>query len=351
MAVLATLANRLRSEIGDTPKPFIQSFLADGTTARFQLDKKPVQGSTLVIKANNVDVSSTAVVNETTGLVVLADIPTAGQIVTVEGINYRYFTDSEMNEYVTTALAQHSAFATDTVGRRLTISTLPALEEYPVVLLASTQALYTLATDAAFDIDIFSPDGVTIPRSERFRQLNEIIMSRQAQYQELCERLNIGMYKIEVFNLRRISWQTNRYVPMYRPLEVGDFSLPERVYFPVPTYGGTIAPSATGTYDISLVQGDSYVATIDFPFDITGYVMKAQIRPAKNHPVLIAEFTITNIDTVAGTASISLTSSQTQNFPLRSYWDLQLTSTTDPNYRKTFVSGFVFCDREVTQGV
>jgi hypothetical protein len=350
VATLAAMSNRLRSEIGDIGKPFLQTFAGNGTTTRFQLDYKPIQGATLVVKVGVTDVSATTSVDEANGYVILAAAPANLAVVTISGTYFRYFTDAEIQGYITSAFGLHANFSTDTVGRMVTLSTLPTIEEYPVLILASTQALYTLATDAAFDIDIFSPDGVTIPRSERFRQLNELIQTRHAQYQELCERLGIGMYKIEVFNLRRISRITNRYIPIYRPLEVGDFSLPERVYFPVPTYGGAIAPSATGTYDISLVQGDSYLATIDFPFDITGYTMKAQIRPAKNHPVLMAEFTITNIDLVAGTASISLTASQTSGFPLRSYWDLQLTSVSDPNYRRTFVSGFVFCDREVTQG-
>lgn len=348
MATLSAMSNRLRSEIGDIGRPFTQSFIADGSLKRFQLDHKPIQGSTLIVTVNNVDVSATTSVDEVNGYLILQDTPVANAAVSVMGTEFRYFTDSEINNYVTQALAQHSSFSTDTVGRRTTISSLPSIEEYPVIILASTQALYTLATDAAFDIDIFSPDGVTIPRSERFRQLNEIIQTRHAQYQELCERLGIGMYKIEVFNLRRVSWLTNRYVPIYRPLEVGDFSLPERVYFPVPTYGGVITPNAAGTFDLSMVRGDSFEALIDFDFDITGYTMKAQIRPAKNHPILLAEFSITQINNVDGTALIALTKDQTEKFPNRAYWDLQLTMDGNPDYRRTYISGFVFCDGEVT---
>lgn len=348
MAVLATLANRLRAELGDIGKPFSQSFIADGTTSRFQLSYKPVQGSTLIVKKNTVDISDAVSVSEASGLIVLDDLPEEDDVIYIEGIYYRYFTDPEINDYVTQAFNQHSYYSTDAVGRRTTLSTLDSISEYPVVILASTMALYTLATDAAFDIDIFSPDGVTIPRSERFRQLNEMIQTRQAQYQELCEKLGIGMYKIEVFNLRRISWLTNRYVPMYRPLEVGDFSLPERVYFPVPTYGGIITPDTTGTFDLNLYQGDSFEATVDFPFDITGYNLKAQIRPARGNPIIIAQFAVTDIDLEAGTCKISLTASQTEKVPQRSFWDLQLTTDSDPNYRKTFITGVVYCEREVT---
>lgn len=349
MATIESLAERLRAEIGDVGRPFAQSFSATAGQTRFQLNYKPIKGSTLVVSLNSVDISVDVSVDEINGLIVLDTPAAAEDIVEVVGLVYRYFTDSELQAYIQTAFLQHSLNSTDTNGRRTTISSLQSHEEYPLVILASTQALYTLATDAAFDIDIYAPDGVNIPRSERYRQLTEMIATRHAQYAELCEKLNIGMYKIEVFNLRRISRLTNRYVPIYRPLEIGDLSLPERLYFPVPTYGGVITPSVTATCDLSVYQGDSYSVDIDFPFDITDYDLKAQIRPQRNSPVLLANFTIVKTDAAAGKATLSLTKDVTDNLPTRSYWDIQLTTPSDPTYRKTHVSGLVICEREVTQ--
>lgn len=349
MATIQALADRLRSEIGDTGRPFTQTIIASEGQTRFVLDSKIIQGSTLVVKQNDVVISDNCSVDEVNGIVVLDTAAAADDVFYFEGLTFRYFTDAEMQNYVNTAFSQHSLNSTDTNGRRISISSLPDVETYPIIILASTQALYTLATDAAFDIDIISPDGVSIPRSERYRQLTDMINTRHAQYQELCEKLGIGMYKIEVFNLRRISRLTNRYVPLYRPLEVGDLSLPERIYFPVPTYGGAIQPSVTGTFDLQVYQGDSFSATVDFPFDITDYDLKAQIRPQKNSPVLLGNFTIVKTDAVNGVATISLTRDLTDNLPTRSYWDLQLTTESDPTYRHTYVSGLVICEREVTQ--
>lgn len=349
MATVQSLADRLRTEIGDIGRPFTQSFTATADQTRFQLNYKPIQGSTLVVKVNDVDVSQDCSVDEVTGLIILDTAAQEDDTVFVVGTVFRYFTDYEMQGYIQTAFAQHSLNSTDSNGRRINLSSLPAVEEYPLVILASTQALYTLATDAAFDIDIYAPDGVNIPRSERYRQLTDMIATRHAQYQELGEKLGIGMYKIEVFNLRRISRLTNRYVPIYRPLEIGDLSLPERLYYPVPTYGGVITPSVTATCDLAVYQGDSYSVDIDFPFDITNYDLKAQIRPQKNSPVLLANFTIVKTDAVAGKATLSLTRDVTENLPTRSYWDIQLTTPSDPTYRKTHVSGLVICEREVTQ--
>lgn len=348
MATVQSLSDRLRSEIGDVGRPFTQSFTATLNQTRFQLNYKPINGTTLIVTKNGVDISTATSVDEVNGLVIL-DVPAAlNAVIVITGTFYRYFTEAELAVYIETAFAQHALNSTDTNGRKTTISSLNLIEEYPIVILASTQALYTLATDAAFDIDILAPDGVNIPRSERYRQLTDMIKTRHEQYQELCEKMGIGLYRIEVFNLRRISRLTNRYVPVYRPLEVGDLSLPERVYFPVPTYGGKINDSSTGTFDLQVYQGDSFLATIDFPFNLTGYVLAAQIRPQRNSPVLLANFAITVTNAVGGFANISLTKDQTDNLPTRSYWDLQLTTPSDPTYRKTFVSGLVICEREVT---
>lgn len=349
MATLSALSDRLRSEIGDMGKPFSQSFVANGTTDTFQLSVKPVRGADMVITVNGDDVSADAAVDEVNGRVILDTAPEEDDVVVILGTSFKYFTDAEINGYVNTAFSMHGFFATDIQGRPVNISSLPAVEEYPLMILASTLALHTLATDAAFDIDIIAPDGVSIPRSERYRQLSEQIQVRKEQYDELCQKLNIGLNKVEVFNLRKISWRTNRYVPIYRPLEIGDLTLPERVYYPVPTYGGKILPSSTGTYDLQMYQGDSFSATVDFPFDVTGYTIKAQIRPQRNSPVLLANFTVTVVDAAAGTVTISLPRTATDNLPLRSYWDIQLTTASDPDYRQTFVSGIVYTEREVTQ--
>jgi len=123
-------------------------------------------------------------------------IPPDGTEITVAGNYFRYFTPAEINRFVENAVLQHSNNRTDSLGRIQTLENLPPVEVYPVSLLASTLALYTLATDASFDINVFAPDGVTIPRSERYRQLMDMIQARKDQYRELCVLLGIGMYRI-----------------------------------------------------------------------------------------------------------------------------------------------------------
>ena len=64
--------------------------------------------------------------------------------------------------------------------------------------------------------------------------------------------LNIGLHRIETFTLRRISRLTNRYVPIYRPQEVDDGSIPQRVLLSMPTYGDVTPATTAQVKDLTL---------------------------------------------------------------------------------------------------
>ena len=348
MAVISSLADRLRLEIGDTGKSFVHQVTADGVTDRFLIPYSPVNGTTLAVHVGTVDVSTTSVVEELTGYVTLASVPTAGQIITFAGTYYRYFIDSEIIQFVDTAFGQHIANHADAYGRGITLASLPGIEEYPVVIYASTLALYTLATDAAFDIDITAPDGVQIPRSERYRQLMQMIEARKTQYRELCSLLGIGLYKIDVFSLRRISKTTNHYVPIYLPQEVDSHAMPQRALIPLPSYGSAISPSDVPTYDLLMYQGDSFSVELDFPFDVSAYTFRAELRMLPASPTKVGEFTISRVTGFPAKLVLSLTAIQTATLPDRCYWDIQATLASDPTYEKTYMRGAVVVTRQVT---
>ena len=357
MTTLAALSDRLRAELGDSARPFVDTFTGDGTTRQFQLPQSPVLGSSLVIKVGATDVSSTTTVNEGTGIIILATPPANNAVVTVAGTSFRYFTYSEICYYINTAFAEHAQRTTDSNGSQANMSTLPVIDEYPVVILASTLALYTLATDAAFDIDIISPDGVSIPRSERYRQLMEIVAQRKDQYKELCSMLGIGMYRIENFTLRRISRLTNRYVPVYRPQEVDDGSIPQRVLLSIPTYGDVSPATPVVAKDLSIYAGDNFAEIIRFGMDISAYAPLAQIRLYPSvpgsavGPVIIGAFTFVKSASRTGgpvdTLTMSLSGSVTKDLPNVSYYDLQLTA--PDSSVKTYTYGKVFTHAQVSE--
>ena len=298
---------------------------------------------------DSVDTTSGAMVEESTGVITFDDAPYTGSTITIQGDHYKYFTAAELCRIVSAAVQEHLYHRTDSFQRQLTIANLPLIEEYPVSILGTIQALYTLATDASFDIDISTPDGVSIPRAERYRQLMDMIRARKEQYDDLCKALNIGITRIDVFTLRRISNSTNKYVPIYLPQEIDDRTPPSRVYLPIPTYGGSPVPSVAADYDLKFTQGDDFSVTLDFPFDVTGYTPKAQIRLYPESANVIANITCEITDAAAGKIKISLSSTQTRKVPLRAYWDIQLTTPDDPPLTETYLRGAVFCVRDITQ--
>ena len=356
MATLAALSERLRYEIGDIGRSFVETFEGDGYTKRYQLTPAPVDASSLTIIVNGIDVSDAASVEEQTSMIILAVAPAAGAAISITGTAFKYFTNAEIEQYVNTAFMEHAYSTTDSNGSKATILTLPGINEYPLVILASTMALYTLATDASFDIDIISPDGVSIPRSERFRQLSEIINSRKEQYRELCNLLNIGLHKIEVFNLRRISRLTNKLVPMYRPQEIDDASLPQRVRLSIPSYGDITPESTALTKDLSMYSGDDFSIKLKFSMDLTNYTPKAEIRlfhtggRAQVGPVIVGTFTITKIQSAGSgpydTLQLSLPGTVTAGLPRTAYYDVQLIDSA--NLTRTYITGKVFTEEQVT---
>lgn len=352
MATLSAMSDRLRSEIGDLAKSFVYQTTADGISTRYLLPYSPLDGYNLLVTKNGVDVSTTVEVEEATGYVIFDDAPEDGALLVFAGNYYRYFTNDEIKQFVTTALGQHTANHTDPYGRSVGIDTLPGLEEYPVVVHAATLALYTLATDAAFDIDITAPDGVVIPRSERFRQLMQMVMDRQEQYKTLCSQLGIGMYKIDVFTFRRISKTTNRYVPVYLPQEVDDRSMPQRAHLPMPTYGSATVLSPVIQKDLYVYGGDAYSFKVILDFEVDTYTPKSQIRLLPGG-TLITEFAISmpELGSADGpglrTLQLDLTGEQTRELPELCYYDIQLTGL--DNVTHTYVSGRIFRTTEVTE--
>lgn len=324
MATLAGLADRVRAELGDLGKSFVTQFVADGTTNRFKLHYAPLDAPTVLVQKDGVDVSDDCTVEESTGVLMTDTLYEDGAEVLVSGTYFRYYTTAEINSFVTTALEQHGARKTDSIGQKLTLETLPVIEEYPVALYAATLALYTLATDASFDIDIVAPDGVSIPRAQRYRQLMEMIQVRKDQYKELCTQLGIGLYAIEVFSFRRISKRTNRYVPVYKPQEVDDRSMPRRADIPLPTYGDQPVVWPTQSNSFLAYQGVAFENTVDFEGDFTGKSFLARLMNQRGGIVVVQTFALEVDETVPGkfTATISLSVDQTLRPAQRTWWQL-----------------------------
>jgi len=349
MATVQSLVDLVRTELGDTPKSFVMQFMADGTTNRFTLHYAPLDADDVFVSFDGVDVSNDCSVEESTGVLVTDNVPVDGVQITVSGTYFRYFTTAELTQFVNTALLQHTNNSNDSLGRKENVENLPAVEVYPVALLATTHALYTLATDSAFDINVFAPDGVTIPRSERYRQLMDMIQARKEQYRELCILLGIGMYRIEVFSFRRISKTTNHYVPLYRPQEVDDYSYPERIELPRANYGDKPSEHPYDSVELTAYQDVAFTYSLPYTGDLTTKGVVANIRWKAGVEQSHMPFTVsvTSTSNTSHTITLSLTQDQTKRLAQRMYWDVQFVYDSD-GHKETYKAGKLFTVREVT---
>lgn len=353
MAVLADLISKVRTEINDQAKQFTKTFACDGATTTFSLGYKPVDPATLLVKDNATILANPAgyTVEALYGVIHTTTAPVNGHTLTVSGDVWRYFSDDEITAFINTAILQHTANRTDAFGSLITISTLPELEVYPLIVLCTVEALFALATDASYDIDIIAPDGVNIPRSERFRQLSALINQRMQHYKELCSMLNIGLWRIEMGTLRRVSRTTNKLVPIYMPQEVDDYSKPDRVYMQNDLNGHVAVASTASILDLVMYEGDYYTKTITLPSSVNfaDTTFAAQIRSYPGSPTLWATFTTATVSAVAKTLSISLPATTTANLPLRTFWDIQGTSISNPAIITTYFRGQVFTTQQITE--
>lgn len=350
MALLADLISRTRLEIGDNAAQFTTTLKGTGSTKDFYLDVKPVDATYLLVTVNGVSKAQPTdfTVEESLGMIHFTTAPALNAVIVVTGTHYRYFTTAEITRFVNTAVGQHTHNKSDNFGSAMNLALIDPVEEYPVAILASLEGLWALATDAAFDINITAPDGVVIPRNQRFAQLTQIINSRTEQYNRLCSALNVGLYRIEMGILRRVSRTTNKMPPVYLTQEVDDSRQPARVWLSNDMNGYTPIPDYAGVYDIILYQGDSWSAEFDFPFDVTALTFKAQVRTYPNSPSLYATFAISKTDAVNGKIRLSLDASTTAYLPVRAFWDLQATNPATPGFEQTYVRGQVFTQSQVT---
>lgn len=357
---LASLISRVRLEIGDAPKTFLEELRGDGATTRFRLANAPVSAPSVLVRVVVggawSDVSDGSTIEEATGTLTLPIVPAEDAQILVTGTRWRFFTDDELGQLMDEAVSLHVHGAVTATGRKVTISTIPDAEHTPVVLLASIQALYVLLNDATFDIDIAAPDGVSIPRSERYRQITETIGLLQERYRELSALLGAGLYSIDVYSLRRISKRSNRLVPIYVEQEFDDRDRPERVYLPISRYGLGPAPSLATQEDLLIDQGSTFDATITLlgadglPIDLTGYTALMQIRRYVGAPVAALTLdgppglTLNNV----GEVKVRLTDEQTSTLRFdRAKYDITITDPQGCTVR--VLQGTVIISRSVSE--
>jgi len=242
----ADIIKRVRLELGDEPKGFQTVVEGDSVTTTYDIPVGEIDPATLVVYtltgSTHTTLSSPGnyTFDQESSSISLHDAIDPGTFLFVQGNSVGMFTDTELQQFVRDAVVQHT-YGTSSRHRyrdshgfiqyevvERDIYSLPEIEILPVAILASVNALWTLSTDASTDIDIISAEGTNIPRTQRFAQLHTQIAALTDRYRDYCMRLNVGLYRIEMLTLRRVSLSTGRYVPVFTHKEYDDTAYPGR---------------------------------------------------------------------------------------------------------------------------
>jgi hypothetical protein len=270
VATETALIRRVRLELGDNPLPFRGQFRGTGSQLTWDLPANNVSADGLRVYTIAANMTITDIdeadydIDLVNGTVTLHTAPTRDLQLVVEGVSYSLFSDAEIGDFLHDALLQHTNNASETVRYRdehgfikylrspITLENLPEIEEVLVALLATIEALWALSTDASTDIDVHTSEGTFVPRSQRYGQIVGQIGILTQKYQSLCSQLNVGLYRIEVMNLRRVSKTTGRLVPLYVAREYDDASMPVRITPEIDTreadFDGPPSPADRGLF-------------------------------------------------------------------------------------------------------
>lgn len=243
MATLEELIQYTRLELTDNSDSFQASVHGDGVTMRYDLPDAPIDAVGLDVFIDNNGAQTVLsspggyTMDYENGVITLAEPLADGARLTVQGTTYTFFSDTKMAQFVDIALLKHTHNSTTTMA------TLPPVEKHLVAILATIEALWVLATDASYDINVYTPEGVSIPKEQRFAQLMRMIEGLRERYRYEAQLLNVGLGRIQVLTLRRKSRQTGRLVPVYTPQEIDDRRKPQRVYPIIEPPGPTERPA------------------------------------------------------------------------------------------------------------
>jgi hypothetical protein len=169
----------------------------------------------------------------------------------IEGYYFPWVAPGDMKFYAEVVIAEHGDdrpdFALHTVGDA---------EEDLLSLGAAIEACWSLLFQYSRDIDVSTPEAIGLPLTQRFRQVEDLLGMLTDKYKTKANLLGVGLERIKVGQLRRQSYTTNRYVPIYKPREWDDASFPVRLFPPIdqtdpstPPAGFTPARAITGYYE------------------------------------------------------------------------------------------------------
>lgn len=229
MANIETITTIARTYLRDFPRFFQTTFGVAGRT--YQLGHTNVDKSNLYIAQYTPGSGTASALTSTTdysvdvrnGVIRLATTPTGTHLL-IEGYYYEWVTPDDLLFYSQRALEKHLH------SLNVPLEGLSDAVVNAIGIAAICESLWALMTEYSRDIDVITSESVHIPASQRFRMVQALLAQWEAEYARHATALNIGIDRLEVFSLRRVSRTTNRLVPLYRQKEIGDYGPLERLW-------------------------------------------------------------------------------------------------------------------------
>jgi len=213
----------------DTGRPFAANVVVDGTSTVFDL---PVQSISSIVSPPTVVLNGvvlplnlatpTYFIDYKHGIISFFAPPgPIGAILGIQGITYDYFDDDEVELAVNDAFNLHvqDQSPLPVINPVLGQPSISSSEQYLVSILAAIELLWFRSTDSSQQISINTPEGVSIPRAERFQQIANQIQALQEEYKTIAAALGVGLWRVQILWQRRVSYTTNRFVPLYQEQE------------------------------------------------------------------------------------------------------------------------------------
>jgi hypothetical protein len=220
-----------RTFLRDYPKFFQVSFDAIGRT--YELGSPNIQAESLWVATytsgnepievtSNNSASTYYSLDERNGVLRFNRSLPANTKVMVEGYYFEWVLPKDLEYFAAHAIEQHT-YNIDVHLENFT----PII--YDTIGMATVvETLWGLLTEYSRDIDVTTSESVHIPASQRFRMVQSMLDYWTRNYQAQARALNIGLERIEIMNLRRVSRTTGYLVPIYRARELGDMGPIER---------------------------------------------------------------------------------------------------------------------------
>lgn len=142
------------------------------------------------------------------------------------GYHYEWFLDSDLSYFADVMVTEHTYERPEVES----LSDMGHEEQHVISIGTLVYALFSLMTEFSTDIDVSTPEGMMIPAHMRFQQTMQLFQYWQQKYNDMAAMLNVGLNRIQVKDLRRVSRLTNRYVPTFRGREIDDPRAPIRVF-------------------------------------------------------------------------------------------------------------------------